>query len=151
MLTAPFSVPQLRESVIAVPPLARDAATNVCATQNKQIIRYLEKGGIRTLLYGGNAIFYHVRMSEYAGLLTMLADTAGSETVVVPSIGPAYGLAMDQVEVLRDFEFPDRDVVAVARRGGSTGDRDERAKVSRQTGQADCVVFEVRPVGSIRI
>ncbi len=106
MLSAPFTVPQLRESVIAVPPLARDESLNVCAKQNEKIIRYLEKGGIRSLLYGGNAVFYHARMSEYAGLLTMLADTAGSETVVVPSIGPAYGLAMDQVEVLRDFEFP---------------------------------------------
>jgi dihydrodipicolinate synthase/N-acetylneuraminate lyase len=106
MLSAPFTVPQLRESVIAVPPLARDKSLNVCARQNEKIIRYLEKGGIRSLLYGGNAVFYHARMSEYAGLLTMLSDTAGSETVVVPSIGPAYGLAMDQVEVLRDFEFP---------------------------------------------
>lgn len=106
MLSAPFSIAQLRESVIAVPPLARDESFNVCAKQNEKIIRYLEKGGIRSLLYGGNAVFYHARMSEYAGLLTMLSDTAASETVVVPSIGPAYGLAMDQVEVLRDFEFP---------------------------------------------
>ena len=106
MLNAPFSIAQLRESVIAVPPLARDESLNVCAKQNEKIIRYLEKGGVRSLLYGGNAVLYHVRMSEYAGLLTMLADTAGSDTVVVPSIGPAFGLAMDQVEVLRDFEFP---------------------------------------------
>lgn len=106
MHTAPFSVSQLRESVIAVPPLARDESLNVCASQNERIMRYLEKGGIRSLLYGGNAILYHTRMSEYAGLLTMLSDTAGDQTVVVPSIGPAYGLAMDQVDVLRDFEFP---------------------------------------------
>ena len=106
MLNAPFSIAQLRESVIAVPPLARDESLNVCAKQNEKIIRYLEKGGVRSLLYGGNAVLYHVRMSEYAGLLTMLADAAGSDTVVVPSIGPAFGLAMDQVEVLRDFEFP---------------------------------------------
>ncbi len=106
MLHAPFSIAQLRESVIAVPPLARDESLNVCAKQNEKIIRYLEKGGVRSLLYGGNAVLYHVRMSEYAGLLTMLADTAGSDTVVVPSIGPAFGLAMDQVEVLRDFDFP---------------------------------------------
>ena len=106
MLHAPFSIAQLRESVIAVPPLARDESLNVCAKQNEKIIRYLEKGGVRSLLYGGNAVLYHVRMTEYAGLLTMLADTAGSDTVVVPSIGPAFGLAMDQVEVLRDFEFP---------------------------------------------
>ena len=106
MLSAPFSIPQLRESVIAVPPLARDESLKVCAKQNESIIRYLETGGVRSLLYGGNAVFYHARMSEYAGLLSMLADTSGPDTVIVPSIGPAYGLAIDQVEVLRDFDFP---------------------------------------------
>jgi dihydrodipicolinate synthase/N-acetylneuraminate lyase len=106
MLDAPFSAAQLGESVIAVPPLARDKSLNVCAAQNEKIIRFLENGGVRSLLYGGNAVFYHIRMSEYANTLSMLSDTAGSETVVIPSIGPAYGVAMDQVDVLRDFEFP---------------------------------------------
>ena len=36
----------------------------------------------------------------------MLAEQSGPETVVVPSIGPAHGFAMDQVDVLRDFNFP---------------------------------------------
>lgn len=104
--TGPFSAAQLRESVIAVPPLARDRSGAVCREENVKIIRFLEAGGVRSLLYGGNAVFYHVRMSEYAGLLSMLSDAASSETVVTPSVGPAYGLAMDQIEVLRDFDFP---------------------------------------------
>jgi len=106
MLESPFTVEQLRESVIAVPPLARDASGNVCAAENGKIIRFLEESGIRSLLYGGNAIFYHIRISEYAATLSMLAEQSGPETVVVPSIGPAHGFAMDQVEVLRDFNFP---------------------------------------------
>lgn len=106
MLTAPFSIDQLRESVIAVPPLARDPQLRVSPAENAKIIRFLEAGGVRSLLYGGNAVFYHIRISEYAEVLSMLADSAGDSTVVVPSIGPAYGLAADQVEVLRDFEFP---------------------------------------------
>ena len=106
MLEAPFSAKQLRQSVIAVPPLARDSAFNACPQQNQRIIRFLEAGGVRSLLYGGNAVFYHIRPSEYAGILSMLADAAGEKTVVVPSIGPSYGLAMDQAEVLRDFSFP---------------------------------------------
>ncbi len=83
-----------------------DSAFNACPQQNEKIIRFLEAGGVRSLLYGGNAVFYHIRPSEYAGILSMLADKAGEETVVVPSVGPAYGLAMDQAEVLRDFSFP---------------------------------------------
>jgi dihydrodipicolinate synthase/N-acetylneuraminate lyase len=106
MLEAPFSVTQLRDSVIAVPPLARDASLHVCPSENAKLIRFLEAGGIRSLLYGGNAVFYHIRMSEYASTLAMLADNTGDQTVVVPSIGPAYGLAIDQVDVLRDFAFP---------------------------------------------
>ena len=105
MLESAFSIEQLRESVIAVPPLARDASGG-CPIENGKIIQFLEAGGIRSLLYGGNAIFYHIRMSEYAKTLTMLAEQSGPETVVVPSIGPAHGFAMDQVDVLRDFNFP---------------------------------------------
>jgi dihydrodipicolinate synthase/N-acetylneuraminate lyase len=106
MHTGPFSAGQLAESVIAVPPLARDRSGTACSSENAKIIRHLESGGVRSLLYGGNAVFYHVAMTEYAGLLSMLADAAGSQTVVTPSIGPAYGLAMDQIDVLREFDFP---------------------------------------------
>ena len=106
MNTAAFSTTQLRESVIAVPPLARNGAFQICPQENQRMIRFLEAGGVRSLLYGGNAVLYHIGLSEYASLLSMLADTASDETVVVPSVGPAFGLAMDQVEVLRDHAFP---------------------------------------------
>jgi dihydrodipicolinate synthase/N-acetylneuraminate lyase len=106
MTTMQFTTDHLRSSVIAVPPLARDAALNVCPTENAKIIRFLEAGGIRSLLYGGNAVFYHVRLGEYADLLSMLTDAASDETMVVPSIGSSYGIAVDQVDVLRDYDFP---------------------------------------------
>ena len=93
-------------SVIAVPPLARDADFNICADGNAKIIRHLEDGGIRTLLYGGNAVFYHIALAEYAGTLAMLRDAAGDDSTVIPSVGPAYGMSMDQAAVLRDFDFP---------------------------------------------
>jgi len=92
-------------SVIAVPPLARSAEGRVCAGQNATLIRHMEKGGVRILLYGGNANFYHIRPSEYASTLEMLAAAAGPETEIVPSAGPAYGLMMDQAEILRDQPF----------------------------------------------
>ncbi len=106
MNPAPFSASQLRESVIAVPPLARTADFKICPIENAKLIRYLEAGGVRSLLYGGNAVLYHVQLSEFDALLKMLADETSRETVVVPSFGPAYGFAMDQVEVLRDYDFP---------------------------------------------
>ena len=96
----------LASSVIAVPPLARDAELKICATENAKVIRHLEDGGIRTLLYGGNAVFYHIALAEYADTLAMLRDNAGADTTVIPSVGPAFGTALDQAAVLRDFDFP---------------------------------------------
>src|SRR6056297_778031 len=106
MKTAPFDPAHLSQSVFAVPPLARDASLEIDGDENEKIIRFLEAGGVRSLLYGGNAVLYHTRLSEYADLLGMLADSASNDTVVVPSIGPSYGLAVDQVDVLADFPFP---------------------------------------------
>ena len=58
------------------------------------------------MLYGGNAILYHVAMSEYAELLALLAESAAEESLVIPSVGPAYGTMMDQQRFCRDFAFP---------------------------------------------
>jgi len=96
----------LASSVIAVPPMARDADLNICADGNAKIIRHLEDGGIRTLLYGGNAVFHHIALAEYADTLVMLRDNSGADTIIIPSVGPAYGTALDQAAVLRDFDFP---------------------------------------------
>jgi dihydrodipicolinate synthase/N-acetylneuraminate lyase len=97
---------RLAQSVIAVPPLARDAQGRVDREQNTRLIRHIEGGGVNTLLYGGNANFYHIRPSEYAATLGMLAEAAAEETLIVPSAGPAYGLSLDQAAILRDFDFP---------------------------------------------
>ena len=102
----PITPEVLADSVIAVPPLARDADLKVCPTENVKIMRHLEAGGVRTLLYGGNAMFYHIGLGEYAETLAMLQEHAGGDTIVVPSVGPAYGTSMDQAAILRDFEFP---------------------------------------------
>ncbi len=96
----------LAASVIAVPPVARDAQLAWNVAENARLIRHLEAGGVTTLLYGGNAALAHVAVSEYAALLTMLVEAAASQTVVVPSVGPTYGLMMDQATVLRDYSFP---------------------------------------------
>ncbi len=97
---------RLASSVIAVPPLARDRQLELCPVENRKIVDFLVAGGISTLLYGGNAILYHVRPSEYEQLLHLLTEIAGQNTLVIPSVGPSFGVMMDQVEVLRDFDFP---------------------------------------------
>ena len=106
MNNAPITPEVLANSVIAVPPLARDADLKVCPIENAKIMRHLEAGGVRTLLYGGNAMFYHIGLGEYAETLAMLQEHAGGDTTVVPSVGPAYGTSMDQAVILRNFDFP---------------------------------------------
>ena len=83
---------ELAASVIAVPPLCRDSAGGVDVDNNRKLIQHIEAGGVTTLLYGGNANFYHVSLSEYGGLLETLAGLAGDDTWVIPSAGPAFGV-----------------------------------------------------------
>jgi len=106
MDTQPLTPTRLASSVIAVPPLARHADEQVNREENIRLIRHLESGGVNILLYGGNAIFYHLRPSEYASVLMLLAEAAGPDTVVIPSAGPSYGVSLDQAEIARDFSFP---------------------------------------------
>jgi len=106
MNTNPITSETLAASVIAVPPLARDMDLSLDRDENEKQIRHLEAGGVTTLLYGGNAILYHVALSEYADLVDMLAELAGDETLMIPSVGPAYGTMMDQATILRDMPFP---------------------------------------------
>jgi dihydrodipicolinate synthase/N-acetylneuraminate lyase len=106
MWTSAITPDLLSASVIAVPPLARDASRKISSIENTKIIRKIEEGGVSTLLYGGNAVFYHMRLSEYADALSMLAEAAAPRTWIVPSVGPTYGIMMDQSEVLKDFDFP---------------------------------------------
>lgn len=106
MQTTPVTHERLRSSVIAVPPMARDAQLAYSPAENARIIRHIEAGGVDILLYGGNANFYHISLAEYASVLESLASLAAENTLVIPSVGPAYGTMMDQVAILRDFEFP---------------------------------------------
>ena len=66
----------------------------------------IESGGVRTLLYGGNANFYHIALSEYDQVLSFLEQEARVDTLVIPSAGPGYGMMMDQAKVLRRHKFP---------------------------------------------
>lgn len=96
----------IHRSVISVPPLCRDASLKVCAAENVKVIRHIEAGGVTTLLYGGNANFYNLALSEYAATLDLLAEHAAEETWVVPSVGPYFGTMMDQADVLKTRKFP---------------------------------------------
>jgi dihydrodipicolinate synthase/N-acetylneuraminate lyase len=105
MLTT-LTTERLSASVLAVPPLCRNADLSVSRAENAKLIRHIESGGIRTLLYGGNANFYHIPLSEYDEVLTVLAEAAGADTLVIPSVSCLWGSMMDQAKILRRHKFP---------------------------------------------
>ncbi|MDF1658962.1 MAG: dihydrodipicolinate synthase family protein [Verrucomicrobiales bacterium] len=106
MQTRPVTSDDLANSVIAVPPMARDENLKFDRTENEKIVRHIESGNVSTLLYGGNANFYHIALSEYEDILSQLADIAAEDTLVVPAVGPAYGTMMDQAAILKYAKFP---------------------------------------------
>jgi dihydrodipicolinate synthase/N-acetylneuraminate lyase len=106
MKTSAVTFADLSASVLAVPPLARNADLTLNKGANGALIRHIEEGGISTLLYGGNANLYHIGAGEYGALLDQLAELAGPNTWVIPSVGPDFGKMMDQAEVLRSRAFP---------------------------------------------
>ncbi len=106
MKTTAVTDADLGRSVLAVPPLARHADFSVNVAENKRLARHLVDGGVSSLLYGGNANFYNIGVHAYESLLGMLAELGNADTWVIPSIGPDYGKAMDQVAVLKQTAFP---------------------------------------------
>ncbi|WP_395719225.1 dihydrodipicolinate synthase family protein [Prosthecobacter sp.] len=106
MKTTPVTFEDLQSSVIAVPPLCRNKDLSLSKSQNNRLIKHMYKGGIRTLLYGGNANLYNIAISEYHSMLRMLQELAPEDMWIVPSVGPMYGTAMDQAKILTEFAFP---------------------------------------------
>lgn len=106
MKTTPVTLADITRSVLAVPPLARNADLTLNRTANQQMIRHLEAGGVSTLLYGGNANLYNIAVSEYDALLDLLEELAAPDSWVIPSVGPDYGKLMDQAPILKRHKFP---------------------------------------------
>ena len=86
MITTPLERAHLARSVMAVPPLCRDAAGRIDPAANERLVRHIEAGGVSLLLYGGNANLYHLPLEEYEPLLDMLAGMprSGIEGFVQP-------------------------------------------------------------------
>lgn len=93
--------------VFAVPPLCRknDATRSIDLKQNDLIARHIVNGGIKRLLYGGNAFLYHATLVEFEQLLDWLTSWT-DDLWAIPSVGPGYGRAMDQAVLVRNYQFP---------------------------------------------
>ena len=92
--------------VFAVPPLARqnDATRSIDFEQNELILKHILAGGITRAIYGGNAFLYHIQLNEFEALLEWLSGLS-VDAWLIPSIGPSYGRAMDQISLLKKYGF----------------------------------------------
>jgi len=97
---------RLTSSVLAVPPLCRNTDYSLNPAENTKLIRHIEAAGVDTLLYGGNANFYHIGAAEYEKVLSLLETAAAPNSLVIPSVGPTFGTMMDQAPILRRHKFP---------------------------------------------
>src|SRR5438874_4233450 len=122
-----LTIERLVSSVLAVPPLCRNPDFTLNETENGKLIRHIEGGGVKTLLYGGNANFYHIALSEYDAVLSMLESLAAADTLVIPSVAATFGSMMDQAKIVRKHKFPTVMVLplqgAVTSRGVESGIR----------------------------
>lgn len=101
-----FTPDLLAGSVISVPPLARRPDYGLDAEGNRRVLAHLAAGGVTTALYGGNANLYNMGVREFGALLDQLEEVAPSGTWIIPSVGPDYGKAEDQLQVLKDSGLP---------------------------------------------
>jgi dihydrodipicolinate synthase/N-acetylneuraminate lyase len=106
MKTTPVTPSDLTRSVLSVPPLCRDADMRLDQAENARIVAHLRSGGVTTHLWGGNANLYNMGLSEFTAFLDMAEAIAEGDEWVIPSIGPDFGKAMDQAEILSRRSFP---------------------------------------------
>lgn len=114
MKTTQVRPADIKRSVIAVPPLARTSDHKIASEENRRLIRFLEAGGVTSILYGGNANLYNIGIAEYKRLVEELPEWASKDTWMIPSIGPAYGQMLDQADILREYEYPTAMVLPLA-------------------------------------
>jgi len=120
MKTDAFTLADLAGSVLAVPPLARDASMRISAPENRRLLDHLRRGGVTTVLYGGNANIYHIEDDAYEALLDALPQWVDDATWVIPSVGPSYGSLVQRARMVGARGYPT--AMALPFQGPSTPD-----------------------------
>lgn len=96
----------LARSVISVPPLPRGPNGAISFAETMRLVEWLSSGGVSTFLFGGNANLYNMGVSEFGTLLDLLERVTPDEGWAIPSVGADFGKAADQIDQLRERDFP---------------------------------------------
>lgn len=106
MKTTSVTPADLRGSVVAVPPMARNANGSVNPEANGRLLEHLRSGRVTTFMYGGNANFYNLGVGELGRVLETLTPLLGPGDWLIPSVGADFGKAAEQIALLRERAFP---------------------------------------------
>lgn len=106
MKTTPLTPQDFTRSVLAVPPLCMRPDGMPCSVENQRLVEFLSAAGIATFVYGGNANLFHLSCAEFAAMLEQAVAAVPDEAWLLPSIGPDFGKARDQIAILRGLRFP---------------------------------------------
>ncbi len=106
MKTTPVTPADLRASVIAVPPMPRNADLSPNFEANRALLSHLRAGGVTTYMYGGNANFYNVGVAEFGRVVDGVAPLLAANDWLIPAVGPDFGKAAEQIDLARERTFP---------------------------------------------
>lgn len=126
----------LSASVISVPPLARKPDLELAAEANRALLQHLYDGGVRTVLYGGNANLYNIEARQFDELLASLPEWAPDDMWLIPSIGPSYGQMLDQLPLITDHDYPTAMILPLVTPATSRGTATGIRKAAERLGKA---------------
>jgi 4-hydroxy-tetrahydrodipicolinate synthase len=106
MKTSDVTTADLLRCPLALPPMARTLDGEIAVAEQAKILDWLRSGGVTTFLYGGCANFFNMGVRQYAATLDTIESLARAGDWVIPTIGPDFGKALDQAEILKERKFP---------------------------------------------
>lgn len=106
MKTTAVTAADLRNSVIAVPPLARQPDGTHDRSANRALLAFMKAGGITSYMYGGNANFYNLGVCEFGEVVDGLAAELRDNDWLIPAVGPDFGKAREQLALLAERPLP---------------------------------------------
>jgi dihydrodipicolinate synthase/N-acetylneuraminate lyase len=93
--------------IYPVPPvawLATGSSRKLNPGENEKLFRFLVDQGVKKIVYGGNAMVYHMTLPQYSELIEWLSGVA-DQAEIMPAVGPSFGRALDQAAVVRGHHF----------------------------------------------
>jgi dihydrodipicolinate synthase/N-acetylneuraminate lyase len=135
MQTVSLRPSDFSSSVVAVPPIALTRDLKVACEPNRTLLTHIERGGVKIVLFGGNANLYNYSLGSYQEALDMMCEMPAAATHVIASIGPDFGKALDQAPLVQRSGIPNVMLLPMAFPSDSHGVGDGVRRIVEQLGR----------------